>query len=215
MRPAAALNLTLAITVVGVSCPLPARAQAIDVEGLGFLLGSAEAPVQVVEFSDFSCPFCREFHQGIYQTLYEGYVETEKVHWIYVPFASGQYPNSFAAAAVAECAGRQGHFEIVRDRLFETQEEWKHEDEPTAGRHFLGLLEDLDVDREGLVACVASDDVGARIAQARDLAARAGVSGTPAYVIDGFPAVGALPAEFISQVLDARLAQLGSAPGGS
>ena len=214
MSQAVASYMTLALATVTVLSPVPAQAQAIDVEGLGFLLGSPEAPVQVVEFSDFSCPFCREFHQGIYQALYEGYVETEKVHWIYVPFASGQYPNSFAAAAVAECAGRQDHFETVRDRLFETQEEWKHEDESTAGRHFLGLLADLDMDLEALVACAGSDEVGARIEQARDLAARAGVSGTPAYVIDGFPAVGALPAEFISQVFDARLAQLGIGPGG-
>ena len=193
--------------------PALLHGQAIDVRGLGFLIGSAEAPVQVVEFSDFSCPFCREFHQGTYEVLRAGYVETGKVRWIYVPFASGQYPNSFAAAAIAECAGRQGQFEVVRDRLFETQEEWKTQDEEAAGAHFSSLTQDLGIDQEALLACAASEEVAARIEQASGLAADAGVTGTPAYVIDGFPAVGALPAEFISQVLDARLAQLGSGPG--
>ena len=68
------------------------------------------------------------------------------------------------------------------------------------------------MDGETLIACATSPDVAARIEKARELAARVGVTGTPAYVIDGFPAVGALPAEFIGQVLDARLAQLGHPP---
>lgn len=195
-------------------CPPPLSAQAIDVEGLGFLIGSPEAPVQVVEFSDFSCPFCQEFHAGTYQAIHAGYVETGKVQWIYVPFASGQYPNSVAAAAMAECAGRQGRFETVRDRLFETQHAWKDENEEAAGAHFLDLVDDLGIDEGAMIACATSEEVTARIEQARALAAKVGVSGTPAYVIDGFPAVGALPAEFISQVLDARLAQLGSGSGG-
>ncbi|MDH3224782.1 MAG: DsbA family protein [Gemmatimonadota bacterium] len=195
--------------------PGPASGQAIDIGDLGFPAGSPDAPVQVVEFSDFSCPYCREFHSGTYQTLHAGYVATNKVRWIYVPFASGQYPNSFAAAAVAECAGRQDHFDTVRDRLYETQDDWKHEDEPTAGAHFLSIVEDLSVDRDALIACATSSDVATRIDRARELAARVGVTGTPAYVIDGFPAVGALPAEFIGQVLDARLAQLGHGPAES
>ncbi len=190
----------------------PLSAQAIDIGDLGFLAGSPDAPVQVVEFSDFSCPYCREFHSGTYQTLHADYVATEKVRWIYIPFASGQYPHSFAAAAVAECAGRQGHFETVRDRLYETQDAWKQEDEPTAGAHFMSLVEDIPLDGGALITCAASPEVAARLEQARELAARVGVTGTPAYVIDGFPAVGALPAEFIGQVLDARLAQLGHVP---
>lgn len=194
--------------------PAPTSGQAVDVEGLGFVIGSTEAPVQVVEFSDFSCPYCREFHQGTYQALHRGYVATGKVRWIYVPFASGQYPNSTAAAVVADCVGRQGHLETVRDRLFETQEAWKEEEEAATGPHFMSLVADLDVDEEALTRCATSAGAAARIERARDLAARLGVTGTPAYVIDGFPAVGALPAEFISQVLDARLAQLGNGSGG-
>jgi len=187
----------------------PAFAQPIDVGGLGFASGSADAPVQVVEFSDFSCPYCRQFHEGTYQTIYEGYVTTGKVVWIYVPFASGQYPNSFAAAAIAQCAGEQGHFDVVRDRLYEDQDAWKREDPEGAGSLFLSFVEDLELDRSAFIECAQSDRVAERIEQASMLAARSGVTGTPTYVIDGFPAVGALPAEFIAQVLDARLAQLG------
>ena len=189
--------------------PTTALGQAIDVGGLGFASGSPDAPVQVVEFSDFSCPYCQQFHEGTYQTLSDGYVATGKVVWIYVPFASGQYPNSFTAAAVAQCAGEQGHFDVVRDRLYENQDSWKQEDPETAGDLFLGYVGDLSLDRGTFLECVQSDRVAERIEGASRLAARVGVTGTPTYVIDGFPAVGALPAEFIAQVLDARLAQLG------
>ncbi|MGI9625583.1 MAG: DsbA family protein [Longimicrobiales bacterium] len=202
MRP------VLAALLLGIPA-LPLAAQAIDVDGLGFVSGAADAPVQVVEFSDFSCPFCKDFHQGTYQTLHEGYIATGKVQWIYVTFASGQYPNSFVAGAVVECAGEQGHFEVVRDRLYEHQDDWKHVEPQEAGDFFLGLTEDLELDRAVFMDCVQSERIGERIQRASKLAASVGVKGTPTYVIDGFPAVGALPAEFIGPVLAARLAQLG------
>lgn len=183
-------------------------AQAIDVDGLGFTSGSADAPVQVVEFSDYACPYCRQFHEETYPTLHEAYIATGKVRWVYVNFASGQHANSVAAAAVAECAGEQGRFEAVRDLLFQRQDEWKGTEADEAGARFLDYIAELELDEDLLVACAESPRTRERIDRATSLAARVGVRGTPTYVIDGFPVTGALPAEFIAQVLDARLAQL-------
>ena len=183
--------------------------QAIEVGDLGFEQGRPDAPVQVVEFSDFSCPFCKMFHESVYGTLHEGYVETGKVRWIYVTFASGQYPNSFAAGAVAECAGEQGHYATVSARLYANQDAWKDEEPDAAGDRLLGYVEDLEMDRTAFMECVTSDRVAERIHQASLLAAQVGVTGTPTYVIDGFPVTGALPAATIAQILDARLGQLG------
>ncbi len=59
------------------------------------------------------------------------------------------------------------------------------------------------------MACVESDRIGKRVEAGGDLASKVGVRGTPTYVIDGFPVTGALPVDFIKQVLDARLEQLG------
>lgn len=208
-------NLIMAarhLPVVVLASASPVAAQAIDVEGLGFVSGSPDAPVQVVEFSDYACPFCREFHQRTFQILHDAYVATGKVRWVYVNFASGHHPNSRAAAAVAECAVEQGGFEAVRDRLFQQQDDWKDAGPEEAGARFLEYAADAGLDSDRLVDCAESSLIAERIGRASALAARVGVTGTPTYVIDGFPVTGALPAEFIAQVLDARLAQLSGNP---
>lgn len=182
----------------------------VELAGLGFSAGNSDAPVQVVEFSDFSCPYCRTFHQEIFPTLEAEYVETGKIEWTYVTFVSGLYPNSLAAGATAECAGAQGLFAEMRDLLYATQDQWKRASPREAGSVFESLADQLDLDNNTFRACVLSEEITERIKAASPLAAQVGVRGTPTYVIDGFPAMGALPVDFIRRMLDRRLAEVGS-----
>ena len=74
-------------------------------ETLGYNEGTADAPVRVLEFSDFGCGYCRQFHLESYPALFEEYMEEGKVEWKYVPMVSGMFENSLAATRAGECAG--------------------------------------------------------------------------------------------------------------
>ncbi|MGH7577940.1 MAG: DsbA family protein [Longimicrobiales bacterium] len=182
----------LAVALVGpagVVRPAPAGAQAIDVNGLGHAVGDPSAPIQVVEFSDYSCPQCRVFHASTQDSLRVHFVDTGKAYWITIPYASGLYPRSEAAAAAAECAAEQGRHELMRDRLYERQAEWSSASANTARRLFRGYARDLALNVPTFVSCADSERTRSRIEAARRLADDLGVRGTPTFFIDGFPAL--------------------------
>ena len=187
----------------------PLSAQAPAEGDLGHVDGDPEAPVVVVEFSDFACEFCADFHDGGYTALRDAYITTGKVRWVYVTFASGQYANSFTASAVAECAAEHGQFEGMKGKLYAGQAEWTQETPEAAAQVFLAYVAELGIDRDSLLTCVSAEETSARLHRASDLAAQIGITATPTYVIDGFPIVGAQSADVIAEVLDARLEQLG------
>jgi len=201
-------SFTFASVLTGIALNLlvvpPTAAQDIHLNELGHDYGSAEAPVKVIELSDFSCTYCRRFHIDTYPMLLDEYVDAGKVQWKYVTFVSGQFPNSMEASVVAECSADQGHFDAVRDHLFETQPDWRPRDDPMPV--LLELAEDLGADRTELEACINGGRVEQRIEDARRFGYASGVRGTPTFIVDGFPMMGALPIEFIREVFDRRLA---------
>jgi hypothetical protein len=75
---------------------------------IGHDRGTDAAPVRVVEFSDFGCPYCGEFAREVHPALHREYVETGRVRWTYVPVVMGVFRNGGAAALAAECAAEQG-----------------------------------------------------------------------------------------------------------
>lgn len=180
------------------------RAQDVDLNELGHDEGSLEAPVKVVELSDFSCAYCRSFHLETYPKLVDEYVATGKVQWKYVTFVSGQFPNSMEASTIAECAADQGHFAVIRDALFESQPRWRPQDDPMPV--LLEVAEGVGVDRSELETCVSQGRAMQRIEDGRALGYASGVRGTPTFIVDGFPMMGALPIEFIREVFDRRVA---------
>ena len=185
-----------------------AAAQPIDVGDLGTVLGNPDAPVQVVEFSDLSCPYCAEFHKETFPTLVEEYVETGKIQWVFVTYVSGLYPNSLAAGTTAECAGEQGQYQAMVSALYEARDGWVRAGMSTAGGVFTGLAEELGLDMEAFLACARDEAKAERVLSATPLSREHGVRGTPTFVIDGFPAMGALPIDFIRRMLDRRIEEV-------
>lgn len=91
------------------------------VDGLP-MLGQANAPVTVVEFSDYQCPFCRRFHEQTWQRLRSEFVDGGVVRYIFHDFPLKAHPQSRVAARAARCAGKQGRYWEMRDQLFAAQE---------------------------------------------------------------------------------------------
>lgn len=184
-------------------------AQDIHLDSLGYDYGSPDAPVHVVELSDFGCHFCRQFHQQTFPSLFEEYIETGKVRWKYLTFASGQFPNSKEASIVGECVGEQGLFDEIRDRLFETQREWKRSGDPQP--LLLGYAVDVGADSSQVGRCLAEGRAEARVRDGTRFGFLSGARGTPTFLVDGFPMMGALPIDFMREVLDRRLRAVESA----
>lgn len=181
----------------------PGDSQRIDVSDLGYTTGSPDAPIQVIEFSDFGCGYCRKFHLETYPTLHEEYVETGKVAWKYIPFVLGQFPNGVEAALAGECAIAQGGFPAFRDRLFEDQGPWREAGEPLDVFVRLAREEGLDADR--LRTCYEEGHPEERVRQNIRVGRQVGVRGTPTFLVAGHPLQGALPLEVFREIFDGIL----------
>ncbi|NIP61123.1 MAG: thioredoxin domain-containing protein [Gemmatimonadetes bacterium] len=181
----------------------------VDVRMLGFNRGDPEAPIRVIEFSDFGCGYCRKFHLETFPTLEEEFIETGKVIWKYVPFVLGMFPNSVEAATAGECAGEQGRFAALRDRLFQDQPEWRKADEPHGLFARYADEEGLDVER--FRACVEEGWVTDRVRRSVRAGHRIGVRGTPTFIVEGFPLQGALPTPVFREVFGRLLEEEGGA----
>ncbi len=173
-------------------------AQELPITEIGFNSGSPDAPIKVLEFSDFGCGYCRRFHAETFPALVEDYIETGKVEWKYVTFVSGMFPNGRAAALAAECAGEQERFAPMRDLLYERQSEWKSLSNPARALESLAVSAGADAEEYG--ECVAEERPLPRIRSGFLTGARIGVRGTPTFLVNGMPLVGAQPIELWADI---------------
>lgn len=173
---------------------------------LGFDQGRDEAPIKIVEFSDFGCGYCRRFHTEIFPALEERWIDGGQVQWKYVTYVSGMFPNGLQAAFAAECTGEQDRFEPMRTILYERQQEWKNDGNPYA--IFEGYADQIGVDMDDYRACLSQERRRGRVRSGVIAGARLGVRGTPSFLVDGYPLVGAQPVEVWNEILESRLAEL-------
>ncbi len=174
-------------------------ARQLPIQEIGFDFGVAEAPVQVVEFSDFACIYCKRFHTETFPRIKEQFIETGTMRWKYVTYASGMFKNGLPAAYAAECAGEQELFSEVARQFYERQEEWKGVGEP--GPVFEAVVQEAGADIAEYRACLSESRPRTRVQSGQAVAARLGVNGTPFFVVNGQPMVGAQPFEFWQDVI--------------
>ena len=176
--------------------PEPIRI-AVKVEG-AFAKGPKDAPVTIVEFSDFHCPFCRNVVATVKEVLkqYEG-----RVKWVYRDFPiASLHPQAPRAAEAARCAGEQGKFWEYHDLLFDSQTQ-------TTTADFKGFAEQLKLDPKSFGQCLDSAKHQAAVEADIQDGARLGVTGTPTFFINGRMLVGAQPMENFKKIIEAELRQ--------
>jgi protein-disulfide isomerase len=161
------------------------------------LRGDPKAPVIIVEFSDFQCPYCQSVETTLKNLLakYEGRVS---LAYRDLPLRD-LHPQAELAAEASRCAGEQGKFWEYHDLLFANQTKL---DRPG----LLGLAHDLKLDEKQFDSCLSSGKYQAQIEQDRQTGLRAGVSGTPGFFINGNMLSGNLPQDSFEKVIQAELA---------
>ncbi len=162
------------------------------------VLGDENAPVTIVEFSEFECPFCAKFYDGAYQQIKEKYVETGKVKIIFRDFPLSFHANAQKAAEATECAEEQGKFWEMHDTLFENQASIAVDD-------LKKYAVDLGLDAEAFNACLDSGKYAEEIEKDMNDGAALGVSGTPGFFINGIKLSGAQPFENFEAIIESEL----------
>ena len=89
------------------------------------ILGDSDAPITVVEFSDFQCPFCARFHTETFGLLKQNYIDTGKIRFVYKDYPLGFHQFAQKASETAECAGEQDKFWEMHEKLFAAGQEWQ------------------------------------------------------------------------------------------
>ncbi len=202
---------TASVAPSGMSAPAPGAEASprrvviagVDLTGVGYDKGSAIAPVVVVNFSDFGCPFCGSFARETEPVLVKEYVETGKVFIKYVPFVMGMFPNGAEAARAAECSGEQGRFWPMHDRLYDRQKEWKGSLAPYGP--FQQYARAIGLDGAAFSRCYTGTQLHQRTARANGVAEKFGVRATPSFVVNGRGVEGALPLPQFRTLLDEAL----------
>ena len=175
--------------------------------------GDPDAPITIIEFSDYECPFCGRFYANTLPLIEENYINTGKVNFVYRDFPiQSIHPNAAPAAMAAECADDQDSFWSFHDMIFENKSTW----EKLEGVNLLNEFEQyaiaLELDLEEFNVCLES---GKHLEEVRnDLqdGQNYGVSGTPGFFIGndnlGYIKVsGAKPYPIFEEILDEMLSQ--------
>lgn len=164
-------------------------------------LGKADAPVVMIDFSDFQCPFCGQFARTTEHKLYDKYVKTGilRIEWRDFPYF-GEESNR--AALVARAAAEQDGFWKFHDAIY------AHQSPPNSGTltldHLIKVAESAGLKGSKLRADIKAHGARYKAEIKKDFQAgqSIGVSGTPAFIINGRPVLGAQPLSEFQKVID-------------
>jgi protein-disulfide isomerase len=162
--------------------------------------GDPNAPVTIIEFSDYECPFCGKYFEQTYPQIKEEYVDTGKVRLVFRDFPLGFHDYAQKAGEAAECAGEQGKYWEMHDKLFENQDSL----DVSSLKQY---AQDIGLDTASFNSCLDSGMMEDEVKSDMDEGQDYGVTGTPAFFINGIPLTGAQPFSAFKEIIDAELAK--------
>ncbi len=185
--------------------------QAVNEDG-DVVLGNPNAPVEIVEFGDYQCPFCARFFSTTEGPVRENYIATGKVKMVFKDlviidsFVGGR--ESYEAALSANCAADQGKFWEYHDALFIVERDDGQENNRNLTRDlFVAIADTLDLDQDAFVSCLESEKYKAEVEDdGQDAEQSLPRLSTPSSLVNGQLASGALPYDQFSLILDAAFA---------
>lgn len=174
--------------------------QKIEASG-GAEKGNPNAPITIVEFSEYQCPYCKRYVDDAYQQIFEEY--GDQVRYLFRDYPLSIHQHAKEMAEAARCAGDQGQYWQMHDRLFEKQSEWSAANEIDS--LVTGYASSLGLNTSEFNACLNSDKHFQAINDDVSLGQSVGVSGTPSFFVNGRMLVGAQPFSAFKDIIDAEL----------
>jgi protein-disulfide isomerase len=166
------------------------------------VLGDKNAPVTIVEFSDYECPYCGMFENGAFPQIKSQYIDTGKVKLVFRDFPLSFHKSAYPSALFAECArslskNPDADYFKVHGKLFETVQNGQF-DYDVMSKFAVGL----GIDKAGLKTCFDSDKFKDEIAADQKSGQSAGINGTPGFIVNGQVISGAQPFEKFKAVIE-------------
>jgi protein-disulfide isomerase len=150
------------------------------IENGNYLPASASAKVTLVEFGDYECPACGEYHPFVTQLLTD---EAGKVNFVFRNFPLSQHPNAQISAQAAEAVGLQGKFWQMHDKIYLSQNDWATLSDPTS--IFVGYAKNLGLDVNKFTSDLSSDAVKNKISSDTNDGNLVNINETPTFFING------------------------------
>ena len=175
------------------------------------IIGNPDAPITIIEFSDFQCPFCARFYTQTLPLIHEEYIEPGKVKLVFRDYPiQSIHPNAVPSAVASECANEQGKFKEMHDMLFEKQNEWSGQETADALSLFSQYATKIQLEQERFDSCLTNGKYIEEIKKDLDDGRDYGVSGTPGFFVGndqiGYVELkGAQPFDSFKKVIDAQL----------
>lgn len=172
----------------------------------GYLLGRADAPVQVMEFGDFECPACADFTAVTEPDIRARLVNTGVVAFRFFDFPLEQHRNTWAAHLAASCAEDEQKFWGMHDRIYGGQHEWNGEVTSNPMRVFRRYASALGLDVGKWESCVTAQTHAGRIKGNQAEGVRRNIRQTPTFIIGDKLVAGSLGYDQFKQFVDSALA---------
>lgn len=158
--------------------------------------GPENAPITIIEFSDFECPFCRKWVLETWPQIVKAYPNMVRLY--YRDFPLNGHANALPAAVAARCAGEQNQFWAFHDKLFSGT--------GLGAEIYATYAQALGLDMQKFTACVQENRYEDEATADFEFGANLGIRGTPTFFINGIPLVGAQPFSAFQKIIDQELA---------
>lgn len=162
------------------------------------IIGAENAPITIIEFSDYECPYCKRWHDEVFVRLLQDYPDEIRIVYRDFPLES-IHPNATPAAEAANCANEQGLYWEFHSALFGGEYGLSRE-------AYIAYATNLGMDVDSFTTCIDERRYAAEVQADFEYAAGFGIRSTPTFFINGLAIIGAQPYEVFQQVIEQELA---------
>ncbi len=195
-------GLTVPKAVAETQPGAPAAAQLGQRENISLgnapVWGPTTAPITIVEFSDYECPFCQKWVREVWPQIQQAY--PNQVRLVYKDFPLDFHPNASPAALAARCANEQNKYWSFHDKLFAGKS--------LNATYYESIATELGLNLAGWKSCLTSGKYDKEILADYKYGAQLGINGTPTFFINGLRIIGAQPFSEFKKTIDLELAAL-------
>ena len=179
-----------------------------DTKNNDAVLGSMDAPLTMVEYSDYQCPYCRKYFEETYPRIKSEYIDKGLLKVIFKDFPLPGHPDGIIASNAAECAREQSNdatYYAFHNAVFKSQGSWKQGTVGISKENLFSIVEELGLDSEKFNSCFNQNKYHDEIIADIFAGEKAGIQATPTFIVNGTYIEGALEFEEFKKIFDAIL----------
>lgn len=168
------------------------------------IMGDPNAPITMIEWADYQCPFCKKFYDETLPLIKEKYVDSGKINFVFRDYPLSFHPDAHEAAEAAECAGEQGKYYEMHDMIYDN-EMFYGERTYDWTEKFKQYAKTIGLDSSDFSKCLEDNQMEEEITKDLEDGANVGMTGTPGFIINGKLVMGAQPYEKFEEIIEKEI----------